>query len=135
MTDFRTQMPGLANPPAQRYAAESTVTLRTRDVVGMKAAMQASGNLVARGVALVRSYDASPRFLFTSLNELKPPMIAEATRDARRAARQFAEDSQSRVGAIRTARQGYFSVSDRDAYSPERKLVRVVTTVEYFLVD
>jgi hypothetical protein len=62
-------------------------------------------------------------------------MIAEATVDARRAAQQFAQDSQSRVGAIRTARQGYFSISDLDAFSPERKTVRVVTTVEYFLVD
>ncbi|MGD8733526.1 MAG: hypothetical protein PVI08_03495, partial [Gammaproteobacteria bacterium] len=65
----------------------------------------------------------------------KPQMIAEATVDARRAAQQFAQDSQSRVGAIRTARQGYFSISDLDAFSPERKTVRVVTTVEYFLVD
>jgi len=135
ITDFRTQMPGLANPPADRYAAESAVTLRTRNVSGLRAAMQQSGDLVGRGVALVRSYDAQTQFLFTSLDALKPQMIAEATRDARRAARQFAADSQSRVGAIRTAHQGYFSITDRDPFSPERKIVRVVTNVEYFLVD
>lgn len=135
ITDFRTQMAGLANPPAERYAAVSAVTLRTRNVAGLKAAMQRSGDLVGHGVALVGSYDARTQFLFTSLDALKPQMIAEATRDARRAARQFADDSQSRVGAIRTAHQGYFSISDRDPFSPERKIVRVVTTVEYFLVD
>jgi hypothetical protein len=60
-------------------------------------------------------------------------MIAEATRDARRAAQQFAEDSGSRVGAIRSARQGYFSIEDRDPFSPQIKKVRVVTTVQYAL--
>ncbi len=135
ITDFRTQMPGLANPPAERYAAESTVTVRTGQVSALETAMQQSGDLVIQGVALVRSYDAQPSFLFTSLNALKPQMIAEATRDARHAARQFASDSGSHVGGIRTARQGYFSISDRDAFSPQRKIVRVVTTVEYFLVD
>jgi len=135
ITDFHTQMPGLPTPPAERYAAESAVTLRTRNVPGVRAAMQQSGELVGQGVALVRSYEAQTQFMFTSLDTLKPQMIAEATRDARRAARQFADDSQSRVGGIRTAQQGYFSIADRDPFSPERKIVRVVTTVEYFLID
>ena len=135
ITDFQTQMPGVSRPPEDRYAAQSSVTLRTPDVARLKAAMQDSGELVARGVTLVRSYESEPQFLFTSLETLKPPMIAAATRDARRAAQQFAEDSGSRVGAIRRAQQGYFSITDRDSFSPQRKNVRVVTTVEYFLVD
>lgn len=135
ITDYRTQMPGLPTPPAERFSAQSTVTLRTRNVSGLRTALQASGDLVRRGVALASHYEGRPQFMFTSLDALKPQMIAEATRDARRAARQFAEDSRSHVGVIRTAQQGYFSISDRDAFSPERKTVRVVTTVEYFLVD
>ena len=62
-------------------------------------------------------------------------MIREATRDARRAAQQFAEDSGSSVGGIRNAQQGYFSFTDRDKFSPEFKKIRVVTTVQYFLVS
>jgi hypothetical protein len=37
------------------------------------------------------------------------------------------------VGGIRRAQQGYFSIEDRDAFSPEWKKIRVVTTVDYFL--
>lgn len=116
-----------------RYMAETTVTLRSADVERVRTAMQEAGVLVRRGVAMLRSYEYNPQFLFTQLEAIKPEMIAEATRDARRAAEQFAEDSGSRVGAIRSAQQGYFSVEDRDAFSPEFKKIRVVTTVEYFL--
>lgn len=118
---------------AQRYMAEVSLTLRSSDVERVRTAMQASGVLVRQGVAVLRSYEYNPQFLFTQLESIKPDMIAEATRDARRAAEQFAHDSGSRVGAIRSAQQGYFSIEDRDAYSPEHKRVRVVTTVQYFL--
>jgi predicted dehydrogenase len=64
-----------------------------------------------------------------------PDMIAEATKDARRAAMQFAQDSGSKVGKIRSAQQGYFSIEDLDSYTPDIKKVRVVTTVEYLLLD
>ena len=88
-----------------------------------------------QGVALIRSYEYDTQYLFTALDQIKPEMIAEATRDARSAAQQFAEDSGSKVGAIRNAQQGYFSIEDRDRFSPEQKTVRVVTTIEYFLED
>jgi hypothetical protein len=135
VTDFEAQGSYQENRPVHRYGAEATLTLRTDNVEGVKAAMQASAELVKRGVALLRSYEDQPLFLYTELNAIKPEMIAEATRDARRAAEQFAQDSGSRVGSIRSAQQGYFSIEDRDAHSPEWKRVRVVTTLEYFLED
>ena len=121
--------------PAERYQVESTLTLRSDKIDQVRQAIQQSGDLVRAGVTLIRSYEYSTQYLFTRLEEIKPEMIAEATRDARRAAEQFAEDSGSRVGGIRRAQQGYFSIEDRDPYSPESKKVRVVTTVEYFLVE
>lgn len=135
ITDFRSQPFGPAGRPEHRFLAEATLTVRTRDIAAMKSAMEDAGALVGLGVVVVRSYEAQPQFLFTGLEEVKPAMIAEATRDARRAAQQFADDSGSRLGPIRTARQGYFSVTDRDPFTPEYKTVRVVTGVEYFLVD
>jgi hypothetical protein len=119
----------------ERYVAEATVTVRSPRIEAVQSAMEKTGALVAQGVALIRSYENTTQYLFTALDEIKPEMIREATQDARRAAQQFAEDSGSRVGGIRNAQQGYFSISDRDAFSPEFKRVRVVTTVQYFLVD
>lgn len=60
-------------------------------------------------------------------------MIEEATSNAREAAQKFADDSGSRLGKIRTASQGQFSISDRDANTPYIKKVRVVTSVVYYL--
>lgn len=126
---------GYANQPVDRYQVESTLTLRTSKIAPARAAIERSGELVKQGVTLIRSYEYTTQYLFTGLEAIKPEMIAEATRDARRAAQQFADDSGSRVGAIRKAQQGYFSIEDRDPFSPEQKTVRVVTTVEYFLAD
>jgi len=122
-------------PPAHRYTAQGIITVRSEDIASVKKAMSAAGELVSRGVLLVRNYEFRPTFAFTGLNEIKPEMIAEATRNARSAAIQFANDSGSEVGGIRRATQGYFSLRDRDQYTPEIKRVRVVTTVDYFLED
>jgi hypothetical protein len=118
-----------------RYVAEVTVTLRTSRVDAVKAALERSGELVKQGVAIVQNYEARTDYLFTELDQIKPEMIAAATKDARHAAEQFASDSGSQVGAIRHAQQGYFTVEDRDPFSPEFKKIRVVTTVEFFLLD
>jgi hypothetical protein len=121
--------------PLDRYSAEVTVTVRTDKIDVAKKAIERSGELVKQGVAVIRSYEYNTQYLFTDLEKIKPEMIAEATRDARRAAEQFAKDSGSSVGAIRTAQQGLFSIEDRDQFSPEFKKVRVVTTVDYYLGD
>jgi uncharacterized protein len=135
VTDFEAQ--GFRGPdrPASRYVAEATLTLRSSKVSAAREAMQHSGELIKEGVALVRNYEQNTTYLYTALDKIKPEMIAEATKDARRAAERFAVDSGSHVGAIRNAQQGYFNIEDRDPFSPEFKKVRVVTTVQYFLRD
>jgi hypothetical protein len=119
--------------PLARYAAEVTVTLRTEQIDAARKAMERSGELIEQGVAVIHSYEYRTQYLYTGLEVIKPEMIAEATKDARRAAEQFASDSGSRVGAIRNAQQGLFSIEDRDPFSPEFKKIRVVTTVQYYL--
>jgi hypothetical protein len=124
------------NESRYRYIAEATVTTRTARVGLVRKTMEDSGKLIGKGVALAaKSWENPTEFLFTNLNEIKPAMIEEATKDARKAAEKFAQDSGSQVGKIRNASQGYFSINDRDRNSPEVKKVRVVTTVQYYLVD
>lgn len=120
------------NRPPNRYMAESTVTLRTQEVEKARQVMQMSGQLVKAGVVLQERFQ--PLYLYTDLNAIKPEMIVEATHNARQAAERFAQDSGTRIGALRNATQGLFSITDRDNYSPDYKQVRVVTTMEYFLV-
>lgn len=94
--------------PLYRYTAEVTVTVRTDRIGAAKKAIERSGELVKEGVAVIRSYEYNTQYLFTQLDKIKPAMIAEATKDARRAAEQFAKDSGSQVGAIQKAQQGLF---------------------------
>lgn len=133
VTDARTQGYGNPVPDAERFRAELTLTLRSPRVDAVRDAARAADELVAEGVLLGAQWGDAVQYLFTGLNEIKPPMIADATKDARAAARRFADDSGAAVGGIRRATQGYFSIADRDAWTPEIKRVRVVTTVEYFL--
>jgi len=118
-----------------RYVAEGTVAVRTGKIPQAREAMARTTELVKQGIPIVRRYDQSTQYLFTGLERIKPEMIAEATKEARRAAERFAADSGARVGVIRTAQQGLFTIEDRDPFSPEVKRVRVVTTVQYALEE
>lgn len=121
------------NKRAFRYTAKATVLLRTTNVMKAKAAIEASDKLVQQGIALGGGeYMNKPQFLFTGLNQIKPDMIQEANRAARQAADKFAADSNARIGAIRHAVQGPFEINDVES-SPDRKIVRVVTTVDFYL--
>jgi hypothetical protein len=62
-------------------------------------------------------------------------MVEAATMKAREVAEKFAVDSKSKLGKIKKARQGQFSISNRDKNNPHIKKVRVVSTVEYYLSD
>lgn len=72
---------------------------------------------------------------YTKLGALKPEMIEKATKNARSVALKFANDSGSKLGKIKRASQGYFTIDDLDDNTPFKKKVRVVTNVEYYLQD
>ncbi|MCK5737653.1 SIMPL domain-containing protein [bacterium] len=119
-----------------RYHAQATVTTRSANVKLIKKTMEKSGGLVGKGVVIeARNWETPTEFIFTSLNDIKPEMIETATKNAHAAAENFAKDSGSKVGKIRHASQGYFSIQERDRNSPDKKIVRVVTSIEYFLID
>ncbi len=62
-------------------------------------------------------------------------MVEESTRQAREVALKFANDSDSALGKIKQARQGQFTITNRDKNNPHLKKVRVVSTIEYYLSD
>ena len=111
--------------------------LRTTDIARAQRAVAQQFDLVRRGVTLQEG--SGMRYSFTKLNDLKPPMVAAATKDARNAAEQFAKDSGTSVGGIKSATQGYFSIDARDGEGGDGssdtpyKKVRVVTTVDFYL--
>jgi hypothetical protein len=117
-----------------RYAAQIVITVRSNNVATLEQALQKSEELVAKGIALESErWEHRYRFIFTELNELKPSMIQQATLEARKAAEQFASDSGNKVGNICHATQGLFSIED--THVPTKKHIRVVTTIQYTLID
>lgn len=119
-----------------RYTATSTVTVYSNDVAAVQKAMKDVIALGKQGIALSgEGYQNQTQFVFSGLAELKPAMIEEATKNARLVAEKFAGDSESRLGKIRSAQQGQFSIENRDSTTPHIKKVRVVSTVEYYLAD
>jgi len=119
-----------------RYVAHQSVTVYTGKVRKVREAMPFLADLGKKGIVFVRNdYENRTEYLFTGLNAIKPSMIEEATRNARKVAEKFANDSQSRLGKIKKARQGQFSIADRDSHTPYIKKIRVVSTIEYYLND
>ncbi|MEA3333900.1 MAG: SIMPL domain-containing protein [Pseudomonadota bacterium] len=136
ITDKSAQRYTNSAKPQFRYSAVQTVSVYSGDIATVRSAMGALAELGKEGIVFNREdYDAKPEYIFTKLNEVKPEMIEEATRKARAVALKFAQDSQSKLGKIKRASQGQFSISPRDKSTPYMKRVRVVSTVEYYLSD
>lgn len=120
------------------FTVRQRMTLRTNDIERAQRAVRRQFDLVRRGVLLEEG--SGMAYTFTKLNDVKPEMVAAATKDARRAAEQFAEDSDTSVGGIKQATQGYFEITGRDgegggwgvADTPFKR-VRVVTTIDFYL--
>lgn len=132
-----------SGPADSRFIVAQTLVTRSTDVDRIAAASQRIGELVDAGVVLggQNAPAEGPYYLFTRINEMKPRMIADATRKARETAQQFADDSRTRLGGIRQAQQGVFQILPRNGapgfqeQTQIDKTLRVVTTVEYALAD
>lgn len=138
ISDLHAQQWGNNAPVKFRFTGTASLTVYSENIAAVRKAMSSVLELGKRGVAIVADHygnAGSNQFMFTGLNELKPLMIEEATKNARAVAEKFAADSNSRLGKIKSARQGQFSIQNRDSTTPHIKKVRVVSTVEYYLSD
>ena len=124
-----------SNDRAYRFIAKNVITVYTSDVDAVLALMPSQADLLKKGIVIGGSneWENPVEFKYEGLNEIKPEMIEEATRNAREAAEKFAKDSDSKLGKIKTANQGTFTIENRDSNTPYIKRVRVVTSVTYYL--
>ena len=110
------------------------VIVRSKDVDRVDQAQNKISQLIADGIFV---QNQEPRYLFTSLNEIKPDMLKEATENARVAAQEFANNAGVKVAHIKRAVQGGFFIKDYgEDYSDNtriEKIVRVVTTITFYL--
>ncbi len=152
VTDKLANEYGGNNNNGPRYIVQQTVTVASTDVDKIAKAGQKTAELVQAGIVVGGGFGQGIKYVFNGLNALKPDMITEATRNARASADRFAADSGSQVGSIRSANQGFFSISAADgsagaaggedgpggggggnADASIMKKVRVVATVDYYL--
>ncbi len=135
IVDLQAERYGNERPP-YRYNVTSVITITSSDVPKIKALITQQSELLKKGIAIISGdYRYQINYEFTKLNDVKPKMIEEATKNARATAEKFASDSDSKLGKIKNANQGQFSIVDRDSNTPDIKRVRVVTTVDYYLED
>jgi uncharacterized protein len=119
-----------------RYSGRSTITVYSENVELVRKTMETLSDIGKKGIAIAgEDYESRTVYIFTKLNDLKPVMIEEATKNARAVAEKFAQDSKSKLGKIKSASQGQFSIENRDNSTPYIKKIRVVSTIEYYLSD
>lgn len=127
-----------------RYVASANVIVRTGKVDIVRTALGSMDELIQAGVLLSAGRDdgrASVIYRYTKFNDLRPELIADATKNARASAAKFAADSGRSVGAIRTAQQGLIQIFSEEGTdesagygaSSYRKKIRVVNTIEFDL--
>lgn len=133
ITDTSLDMYSDKNNIKYTFIATSSFLVRSKNLSAINKAYKNALNLASHGIAIKQDYENKINYEFTALNEIKPAMIEEATLNARAAAAKFAKDSGSQVGKIKNATQGLFSIENASGGLEEKKSVRVVTQVEYFL--
>lgn len=117
------------------YSVKSVVVVSSSNVDLVTSLIQRQAELLNMGIVVTSDWSNRITYEYTDLNAIKPEMVAEATANARLAANKFADDSQSKLGKIKSASQGQFSIEDRDQYTPYLKRIRVVSSITYYIED
>lgn len=128
-----------------RYVVTTSLVVKTANVELVRSSLSATDELLKAGIALDGDREggaANPRYVVSKFNDLRPQLLAEATKNARATAQQFAADSGAQIGKIRSANQGMIQIFGIDGndesgpFSPTStpiKRIRVVSTFEFDL--
>lgn len=119
-----------------RFTGSGQVLVKSARVAQVARAALAIDPLIQAG--LVIEGGNGPRYQLRGFNEVKAPLLAEATRNAREQASKFAAESGATLGRLKSANQGVIRISgddggDFDDGSSRVKRLRVVSTFEYEL--
>ncbi len=115
---------------AFRYNSNNQVSVYTKKVDLARLVSNETLLLVKKGVVLNQN---NISFIFSDLNSIKPEMLAEAIKNARDTASQFATHAGASVGSVARGNQGVFDIEDKDPGSPEYKKIRLVSTLRFLL--
>jgi hypothetical protein len=113
-----------------RYNSTNQISVYTKKVDLAKSSSNETLLLVKNGVVLNQN---NISFEFSDINSIKPEMLADAIKNARDTASQFAQNSGSLVGSVTRGNQGVFDITDKDPGSPEYKKIRLVSTLRFLL--
>lgn len=124
-----------------QFRADLSIVVFTSDILKVQKGASNIAELLSKGVLINgEKYMSGPKYYFTKFTDIKPTMLAEATKEALKSAEEFAKNSDAQVGRIKRASQGVFRIipanrnNDNEEFYPE-KIVRVVSTIEYYLED
>ncbi|BAV94464.1 SIMPL domain-containing protein [Ichthyobacterium seriolicida] len=117
-----------------RYFGSVEFLIRTSNVDLLQTVITNVSGLISKDITIAKN-NHYVNYLFTGLNDIKPEMVEEATKNARKVAEKFAKDSDSRVGKIKNASQGIFSITNLSDDIPQIKKIRIVSTLEFYLRD
>lgn len=122
-----------------RYTVIQSINIQSKDV---KSTEDKNARILLDLVSKDLTCNISTNYTFPDLNSIKPQLIAESTKNARVAGEQFANDSQAKLGKIKTASQGQITIAGKYYYDEENsekpkepfvQKARVVSTIVFFL--
>lgn len=123
-----------------RFNGTGQVLVKSARVAEVESAARAVDPLIQAGVQLGGEGEgqSGPRFQLRGFNDIKAPLLAEATRNAREQANKFAAEAGAQLGPLKNANQGVIRITgddgnDFDNGSSRLKRLRVVSTFEYEL--
>lgn len=136
---YRRNEKGHTTRDIEGYRLTQSLEVGSRDVHLIAEVATQISALIKRGIEVQAE---EPAYYYSGVENLKSQLLIAATENARERARTLAEGSGVRLGALKAARQGAFSVrsasatniSSEDAYddvSSIAKKVTAVVTVDY----
>jgi len=114
---------------ARRFSASRTIRIHTTEVVSAQRLRdELESKLIIDGLSTYATV-SFVRFVYPSIDSIKPELLERSYADAHRAAEQFARDSGQSLGRLKTANQGFVSLTP-NGY---RQTARIVTDATFYI--